>query len=172
MSILIEDLLNATNMTEGHLRLNLAPVNVEELIKECCEHAKINGDITIVTHGDLSLKVDADINKIDQVLVNFISNAIKYASNSKEILISSELIDSMVKISVTDKGNGIPQEKVPHLFDRYYRAESEGSSYSGLGLGLYICAQIVKKHGGQIGANSKIGKGSTFWFTLPLSKLK
>lgn len=170
MSILIEDLLNATNMTEGHLKLALAPVNIKDLLNECCEHAKMNGGITITTSGDLTLQVNADVNKIDQVLVNFISNAIKYASASKEIIISSERLNDMVKISVTDQGNGIPKAKLPHLFERYYRAESDSSSYSGLGLGLYICSQIVKKHGGEIGADSELGKGSTFWFTLPLSR--
>jgi signal transduction histidine kinase len=75
----------------------------------------------------------------------------------------------MAKISVSDKGPGIPSEKIPHLFDRYYRVDSGGFQFSGLGLGLYISSEIIKKHGGVIGVDSVVGQGSTFWFTLPLS---
>ena len=73
----------------------------------------------------------------------------------------------MAKISVIDHGPGIAPEMLPYLFDRYFRVDSSGSQYSGLGLGLYICAEIIKKHNGQIGVDSEAGKGSTFWFTLP-----
>jgi signal transduction histidine kinase len=75
---------------------------------------------------------------------------------------------NMVKISVRDTGPGINSSQIPFLFDRYYRVNHEGSFYSGLGLGLYICSEIVKKHGGTIGVESEIGQGSEFWFCLPL----
>ena len=93
----------------------------------------------------------------------------KYAPGSKEILIRIEKLKDKVKVSVSDKGPGIRPEKLPHVFDRYFRVDTSGSKYSGLGLGLYISKEIIKKHNGEIGANSKLGKGSTFWFTLPLS---
>lgn len=73
-----------------------------------------------------------------------------------------------VKISVTDHGPGIPEAHLPHLFDRYWRASHSGKKYTGLGLGLYICAEIIKRHNGTIGVDSKVGNGSTFWFTLPI----
>jgi signal transduction histidine kinase len=76
--------------------------------------------------------------------------------------------DNFLKVAVIDNGPGIAPEKVPFLFDRYYRADHTGSQYSGLGLGLYICSEIIKRHGGQIGVESQVGNGSTFWFTLPL----
>jgi two-component system CheB/CheR fusion protein len=75
----------------------------------------------------------------------------------------------MAKVSVTDKGLGIPAEKQRFLFDRYYRVDNRGSQYTGLGLGLYICAEIIKVHHGEIGVISEAGKGSTFWFTLPVA---
>jgi signal transduction histidine kinase len=74
----------------------------------------------------------------------------------------------MVKVSVKDTGPGILADKIQHLFDRYYRADYSGGKYSGMGLGLYISSEIIKRHGGKIGVGSEIGKGSTLWLTLPL----
>jgi signal transduction histidine kinase len=74
----------------------------------------------------------------------------------------------MVKVSVIDKGAGIPAKNLPSLFDRYYRVDHGGNTYTGLGLGLYICSEIIKKHNGTIGVESVTGEGSTFWFTLPI----
>ena len=91
-----------------------------------------------------------------------------YAPGSKEILITIEKVNSVAKVSVTDSGPGIPADKIPNLFDRYFCVDDSGSHYSGLGLGLYICGKIIKRHEGQIGVDSNPGHGSTFWFTLPL----
>jgi len=74
----------------------------------------------------------------------------------------------MVKVAIIDKGPGIDPSKTPHLFDRYYRGDNDGKQYSGLGLGLYICAEIIKKHNGKIGVESILNSGSTFWFKLPI----
>lgn len=71
-------------------------------------------------------------------------------------------------ISIKDNGPGIPREKLSRLFERYYRTDYQGQKFSGLGLGLYICADIIKNHGGTIGLESEVGQGATFWFTLPL----
>ncbi|MBC8112507.1 MAG: ATP-binding protein, partial [Verrucomicrobia bacterium] len=127
------------------------------------------GIFSIKTEGDMQVKVYADAARIDQVVINFVNNAVKYASGSKEIRICIEKVDDMAKVSVIDKGQGIPKEKLLHLFDRFYRVDSSGSQYSGLGLGLYISSEIIKKHNGQIGVESELGKGSTFWFTLPVA---
>jgi signal transduction histidine kinase len=75
----------------------------------------------------------------------------------------------MAQVSVQDFGKGIPAENIPHLFERYYRVDTSGIQYSGLGLGLYISAEIIERHGGEMGVESEIGKGSTFWFTIPLN---
>ena len=80
-----------------------------------------------------------------------------------------EKIGDHAKISIQDSGPGVAPDKIPHLFDRYFQAQASGFNNSGLGLGLYICAEIVRRHGGKIGVDSELGRGSTFWFMLPLA---
>ena len=169
VSILIEELLNATKMTGGQLHLNKKTVVLSEMIAECCHHVRSEGMYNLITTGNMQLQANIDIDKIDQVIVNLVNNAVKYAPHSPDIMINIAQQGSVAKMSITDKGPGIPPEKLPYLFDRYYRVDSSGNQYSGLGLGLYICAEIIKKHNGQIGADSELGKGTTFWFTLPLA---
>ncbi len=138
------------------------------MIRECCEYIGVEGAFNISLQGDTDIQVNADSDRIGQVITNFIANAMKYAQNSKQIIIEIERINEKVRVSVIDGGEGVAAEKLPHLFERYYRADSSGSQYSGLGLGLYICSEIIKKHGGEIGVESELGHGSRFWFTLPL----
>ena len=166
VNLLIKDLLTVTKFNNGQLLLNKSWVVLSKLIQDSCHQFKAERKFSITINGDLDLKVYADASRIDQVIVNFLNNAIKYAADSKDILITIEKFTDTVKVSVIDKGEGISADKIPHLFDRYFRIDSSGSQYSGLGLGLYISAEIIKKHEGQIGANSELGKGSTFWFTL------
>ena len=168
LSTLVQDLLFVSKMNEGQLHITRARFVLADLISECCHYAPEYGVYTINIEGDKNLEVFADAARIEQIVINFVNNAIKYASDSKEILIDIEIVNKMAKVSVTDKGPGISSEKLPHLFDRYYRADSSGNQYSGLGLGLYISAEIIKKHNGEIGVDSVLGEGSTFWFTLPL----
>ncbi|MEJ6980100.1 PAS domain-containing sensor histidine kinase [Pedobacter sp. P351] len=169
VSALIENLLSASSMDNGQLQLSKTLFIMAHLIDDCCAHIRLEGSYAIKTHGDLTLKVNADFDRIEQVLSNFVNNAVKYAPDSKQINIHIEKLNKMVKVSVTDNGPGIPAEKIPYLFDRFYRAENSGIRYSGLGIGLYISKDIISKHGGQIGAESVPGKGSIFWFTLPLN---
>ena len=165
--ILIKHLLDASNVNEGQLLLNQKLFTLSHVIEECCLSISIEGKYNIITEGDMDMQVYADAERINQVVINFVTNAVKYAPESKEIRIKIEKVDDMAKVSVIDKGPGIPAEKLIHLFDRYYRADNSGTQYSGLGLGLYISAEIIKKHNGKIGVDSDLGKGSTFWFTLP-----
>lgn len=169
LSVLIGDLLNTTKMTEGQLHLNKSSVKLSSLIDDCCLHVHTEAGHHVVLQGDKNLKVNADADKIEQVITNLINNVIKYAPESKAINVKLEKVDNMAKVSVIDNGPGVPPEKLPNLFERYYRVDNSGIQYSGLGLGLYICSEIIKKHNGQIGAESELGKGSTFWFTLPLN---
>ena len=164
---LIDDLLNTTRTKEGQLHLNLSTFIVSKLLDDCCQHVRIGRKHELIVQGDLLLKVEADEARIDQVVVNLVNNATKYGPDSRNIYLLIEDLVHVARISVRDSGPGIPREKIPHLFDRYYRADYGGAQYSGLGLGLYISAEIIKRHNGEIGVESKLGEGSTFWFTLP-----
>ncbi|MDQ1096766.1 MULTISPECIES: PAS domain-containing sensor histidine kinase [Chryseobacterium] len=168
---LIDDLLNTTRTNEGQLFLNYRSFNLYEMLETCCSHIRMREKYRLILHGNKDLYIEADEARIDQVVVNFVNNAVKYAPDQREIHLSVEESGGMVKVSVRDFGPGIPADKIPYLFDRYYRVDYSGVQYSGLGLGLYISAEIIKKHHGQIGVDSELGKGSTFWFTLPVRKV-
>ena len=169
VSVLIEDILNASKVNEGQLHLNQKLFVMSVLVDDCCNYLRLEDKYTIRIEGDMELQVYADADRISQIVINFVNNAIKYAPDSKEIRIKIEKILDMAKVSVSDEGQGISNDKLSHLFDRYYRVDESGTQYSGLGLGLYISSEIIKKHKGQIGVESELGKGSTFWVTLPLS---
>lgn len=168
VSTLIEDLLNSSMANQGQLHIHQQNFILSEAINECCNDIREEGIYTIKIEGNLLIEVYADLIRIGQIVSNFIANAIKYAPDSKEIRILIEKINDTIKVSVIDNGPGIQPEKLGYIFDRYYRAENAGSQYKGLGLGLYICAEIIKKHNGLIGVESELEKGSTFWFTLPV----
>lgn len=168
VSGLVEDLLSATSMSKGQMHLSKSNFNLSQLIADCCDHIRYGDKFSIKTYGDLNLTVHADAERIEQVITNLVNNAVKYAPDSEEVNVHIKKLNHKVKISVIDNGPGVSPEKLDHLFDRFYRVESSGSRYSGLGLGLYISSEIIKMHGGEIGVNSEVGKGSTFWFTLPL----
>jgi PAS domain S-box-containing protein len=169
VSGLVNDLLNASKLNEGQLHLNKSRFKMAELIGNCCDHVRMVGEFNIITEGDVEIEVEADADRIDQVISNFVNNATKYAAEAKDIRVRLEKNDHVVKVSVIDNGKGVPAEKQPYLFDRYFRVDTSGIQYSGLGLGLYINAEIIRRHGGEIGVDSKPGHGSTFWFTLPVS---
>jgi PAS domain S-box-containing protein len=167
LAALVGDLLDSTKISKGHLNLNISSFTISELANKCCNHVRSEGKYHITYKGDSSLKISADEQKIDQVLVNLVNNAVKYAPESMEIIIDVQDLENKVKISVIDSGKGIPTDQIPFLFNSYYQVEKGEKNIQGLGLGLYISAEIIKKHNGEIGVDSEIGKGSTFWFTLP-----
>jgi PAS domain S-box-containing protein len=168
LSALVGDLLDSTKISKGQLNLNISNFSISELVDKCCSHVRLEGKYHITYKGDLSLKVRADEQKIDQVLVNFVNNAVKYAPESKEIIVEVVEFSDKIKVAVIDYGEGIPEDKIPYIFNSYYQVNNAAHNIQGLGLGLYISAEIIKKHEGEIGVESEIGKGSTFWFTLPL----
>jgi PAS domain S-box-containing protein len=168
LSSLIADLLNVNRISQGQLTLRKTWFKIDDLVNECCQHIRSAGTHIINLEGDVEIEIEADEQQIDQVLINLVNNAVKYAPESKVITIKVEKLEKEVKISVIDTGPGISREKLPHLFERYFRADYSGMQFSGLGLGLYISRAIVEKHNGRMGVESEVDKGSTFWFTLPM----
>jgi two-component system CheB/CheR fusion protein len=167
VSTLVDDLLNASRLGENQLQLHKTRFNLSKAIDECCAHVTAAGVYNIIAEGAKNVEVEADSERIQRVIINFVNNAIKYAPESRDILIRVEETAGQAKVMVTDQGPGIAVQKIPYLFDRYYRADDGDGQYSGLGLGLYISAEIIRRHDGDIGVDSEPGKGSTFWFTLP-----
>lgn len=168
VSALVDDLLNVRRLQQGEMQLNKTCFILSQLLNACVNPIAIIGSHKISITGNLELEIIADEHQIDQVVTNFVNNAAKYAPDSGEIVLNIDSNGHMVKVSVTDYGPGIPKDKIPHLFDRYFRVDASGFQASGLGLGLFISAEIIKRHGGQIGVDSEPGIGSTFWFTLPV----
>jgi len=171
LSGLIDDLLNVSRLEKGQLILNISTFNVYETVKEHVENMQFTGTSTeaITISGNQDVCIAADKYRIEQVLTNLLNNAVKYSPPSSKIHITIAQPDgaNAVKIAIRDFGIGIPTDKQEHLFDRYYRVDYSSNQYTGIGLGLYISSEIIKRHKGQIGVHSEVGKGSTFWFTLP-----
>ncbi|WP_214071506.1 ATP-binding protein [Mucilaginibacter sp. dw_454] len=165
---LLDDLLNVTKIQQGQLALNINRFDLVDLIRDCCEHINPVNDYEFVFMGDEELMIYADYRRIDQVMINLIGNAIKYSPQKKRIEITIFHDDKNATVSIRDFGIGINPQKLPHLFDRYYRVDAFGHQFSGLGLGLYISSEIINRHNGKIGVDSEVGTGSNFWFSIPL----
>jgi PAS domain S-box-containing protein len=164
---LVGDLLNLTQLEHESFPLNKVRFVLSEVVNGCCSHIALLGDYHVVYKGDIDLEVTADLLKIDQILIHLVNNAVKYSRHSKKIIVEASKIGNYVKVSVIDQGEGISPEHIAKLFTRYYRADKDFYNTSGLGLGLYVSSEIIKRHGGEMGVESKLGEGSTFWFTLP-----
>jgi signal transduction histidine kinase len=106
--------------------------------------------------------------RMEQVIANLISNAAKYSPGENEIVVRSHRTLEHLLISITDFGIGIPKDKQDDIFTRFYRVDDTEKHFSGLGIGLFISSQIIKQHGGKIWVDSSLGKGSTFYFSLPV----
>ncbi|WP_207420701.1 PAS domain-containing sensor histidine kinase [Desertivirga brevis] len=163
---LISDLMDNAKIQAGKINLNIDPFLLSEVIDDCI--AFQTGGHEIIVHNNVNEPIEGDKHRIEQVLTNFLSNAIKYSPSGKEIIITANREDEEVKVKVRDFGIGIPPSKIDHVFDRFFRVDDKSQEFSGLGLGLYISAEIIKKHGGTYGVVSEPGKGSTFWFSIPL----
>ncbi|RZK76454.1 MAG: ATP-binding protein [Pedobacter sp.] len=112
--------------------------------------------------------INGNTERLEQVLMNIINNAVKYSPQSKEVVVSVEKAGANVKISVTDYGIGLSTEQQGKIFERFYRVDDKNFMVSGLGMGLYISKEIIKNHNGSMGVYSKINEGATFYITLPL----
>lgn len=170
MNALVNGFLNLSRLESGKIYLQKQTFNLDDLVLEIIEEHKV-----LIANHELVLQpcdqalVNADREKIGNVICNFLSNAAKYSPLYSRIEVLCSVADSMATISVTDQGAGIEEADTMRLFERFYRAEKT-KHVAGFGIGLYLSAEIVERHQGEIGVKSEIGKGSQFWFTLPIHK--
>ncbi|MEW5848660.1 MAG: ATP-binding protein [Myxococcota bacterium] len=169
---LVEDLLELSRIESRQVKLSPAPLDCAESMHKatslCQEQADRKGVRLMVEPPVGAIQVQADRRAVEQVLTNLVDNAIKYSPSGARVTLRAELRNGEVLMSVTDTGPGIAPRHVPHLFERFYRADTGRSrDMGGTGLGLSIVKHLVENMGGSVGVDSAEGKGSTFWFTLP-----
>lgn len=171
MTGMINGFLNISRLESGKLQIDKQPMELNALIGEMIDEVRltISSHIIVFEPAD-KLMVNADKNKISSVISNLLSNAVKYSPRGKIITVKAGLVDGAIQASVSDEGMGIKPQDIDRLFDRYYRVNSEHTrNISGFGIGLYLSAEIVERHGGRIWVVSEKGQGATFYFTLPLA---
>ena len=170
LSALVSDLLDVSKIEAGKLQLTHESFNLRELVDESIELIGLaNMEHRIKLHTTIKkLIVFGDPQRIEQVLINLMTNAIKYAPGKFEIQVLFNCTDSHVSVGVRDQGIGLQRDKMEHIFSRFYRVDGLSPHMSGLGIGLYISREIIERHKGKIWVESEHGKGSTFWFTLPV----
>jgi two-component system phosphate regulon sensor histidine kinase PhoR len=168
---LINDLLDVSKIQAGKLEYAFNKVNLTELIKTCVENAEqIHPASNLIIRDGHDYMVDGNSERLEQVLMNLINNAVKYSPQNKDVIIQTSANSDSVRVAVTDFGIGLSAGEQERIFERFYRVEDKKHRTSGLGMGLYISAEIIDYHNGEIGVESAAGKGSTFYFELPLLK--
>ena len=175
LTTLVNDLLDVTRIQAGKLQLREELFDFTALVNEVVEDMQrtTQQHKIIKKLGKATKTVYGDRNRIEQVLINLIANAIKYSPATDKIIVSANTDKERVIFSVKDFGLGIPKDSQEKIFERYYRASSiDENAIAGLGLGLYISNEIIKRQQGKIWFESATGKGSTFFFSLPLQKQK
>ena len=166
---LISDLLDTTKITEGQLVLEYETFDLTKLIRLVAEEMQqLSQRHILQLICENTVWVTADRKRLEQVITNLLSNAIKYSPDGGQIVVSCVFLNTEVKVRFIDNGIGVPADAREKIFDRFFRIKhDESNTLPGMGLGLYICAGIVHRHGGDIGVESNLNGGSIFYFTLP-----
>lgn len=172
---LINDLIDVSRIHAGRLELQIEPCDLTGIVREVVEDQRdTNSTRTILFETSMTeVPVLADMDRVGQVVNNYLSNALKYSEETRPVEVRIVLEGPVVRVVVRDEGPGLPPEEQERIWDRFYRAEGvevKSGSGVGLGLGLHICRTIIEQQGGRVGVESKEGIGSTFWFTLPLAQ--
>lgn len=171
LDLLIQDLLTISALESGRMKLNLQPMDLRTVADKVLGdlHSKAEEKNVTLANELPELVLRADANRLDQVLANLVDNAIKYGRPNGKVTVSGrKLDDGRLEASVQDDGPGIPAEALDRVFERFYRVDKARSrDQGGTGLGLSIVKHIVQAHGGEVWAKSELGKGATFFFTLP-----
>jgi len=165
---LTEDLLDASRMAAGKFSMKTEQVDLRAIITQIAGRYAATSSHTVRTSFDEGIgEISGDSVRLGQVIENLLSNAVKYSPPGTHILVSVQRMNGKVTIAVRDQGMGIANEKLPLIFERFYRIEEGGKSVKGTGVGLFVTRQIVEMHGGTISVESSVGNGSVFTVTLP-----
>ncbi len=171
---LVNNLLDLDKLESGFIEFIANSILVKEVIDTstgAIESLFRQKSLTVTALVDDDLRIYADEERLVQVLINLMANAIKYSPSNSELTIEAKPVGDFVKISVTDQGRGIPRDKLETVFERFRQVDaSDEHVHKGIGLGLAISKAIVERHKGTIGVESIEGKGSTFWFTIPATE--
>ena len=166
---LLTELLDVSKIQTGNIELHKDVFDFDRVVQETVEGMQsATKTHRITVSGSATNEYTGDESHIIQVINNLMGNAVKYSPDASEVSIHLSLVSNYLKFSVTDYGMGISKDDQKKIFDRFYRVGEIQQQFPGMGIGLYICDQIIKNHGGTLWVESDKGKGSTFSFTLPL----
>ena len=169
LQVLITELLDASKIQNGQLNLNITSFDFNELLDETIENIQYSTkNHQIQKKGSGAQIISGDRDRLQQVLINLISNAVKYSPHADTLMVELKRQADKIEVAVQDFGVGICAQHLNKIFDRYYRVQEQALNIQGLGVGLYISKNIVDRHNGTMWAESEPGKGSTFYFSLPV----
>ena len=169
---LIVDLLDLSRIESGKLKFNKKPFNFGTMLSDAVEMIRQTyPDYRVILSQDADMPlIYGDEMRIEQVIINYLNNAVKYSPDNKEVHIEATIRPgNRLFVRVRDSGIGIPKEYQSGIFDKFYRVEGSAHRFQGLGVGLYICAEILRRHGGEFGVESEPGAGSVFHFSIPVN---
>ena len=169
---LIVDLLDLSKIESGKLKFNKKFFSFETTMQSAVEMIRQTyPDYHIVRRGQADIQLFGDETRIEQVIINYLTNAVKYSPENKDIHIETDIRpDGCLRVSVRDFGIGIRKDHQANIFSKFYRVEEAANRFQGLGIGLYICAEIIRRHEGKYGVESEPGQGSVFYFSVPISQ--
>lgn len=167
---LIGELLDVSKIQFGKLNYTMTTFNFNEMIESTVENVQLTSPTsTIVKTGKVNDAVIGDKNRLQQVVINLLSNAIKYSPYSDNVFITIAQEKDIITVTVKDTGIGIAEQSLNKIFDKYHRVEEHAVQFQGMGVGLFISYEIIQRHQGKLWVESEVGKGSTFYFTLPVN---
>ncbi len=172
MNAMIQDLVDSARLESGQLRLDRSAVDLRSFILDLKERfgGVLESDRIKLDSPQKLPMVFADENRLERIMTNLLTNALKYGEPGSDVKVALTQADGEIVTSVSDRGQGIPVEELPYLFQRFHRTREARQRREGLGLGLYITRLLVEAHGGRIWVESEVGKGSTFRFSLPVAE--
>jgi two-component system, sensor histidine kinase and response regulator len=165
---LVNDLLDISKIDNGQIEFNKQPFEFTAMVRNAVDTIQQTHECKITLQKEVDATVFGDEMRLEQVIINFLTNAVKYSPDCNRVEVSIKAdTDESVLLTVKDFGIGIPKELQGQIFNKYYRVEEASNKFQGLGIGLYISAEIIKRHNGYYGLRSEPGKGSEFFFSIP-----